>query len=197
MPYFTIAVVTSNRGPVGTAAGTQWLSAQFTLLLQKTTPLATFSPLHSGPRAPRTAAAPAGSCGYSGAHLCTSLQQAGSINGHSVKKNPQFLYEIMITQPRHAILPHSLRDQAFHMYLRLILWALLQCHNENKIMAFKCSYWDNHIQPETTRKPKSSNPWFTVKQLMLTGRIPDHILYCWINSMLHNSVPSGRPIFCY
>lgn len=131
--------------------------------------------------------------------ICTCLWEAGSINGHLVQKTLSFLYDIMVIQPRQMIcMPHALRDQALHIHLYLILWALLQCHNENKITAFKCSYWDNHIQRETTRKPESSNAQFTVKRLMLTGSVSNHILHCRVNSiMLYKAVPLGRPIFCY
>lgn len=84
MLYFTIAAageVTSNRGLVWTAAGTQWLRAQFNLVLQKTTPLAIFCPVLSGPSAPRMAVAPAGSCGpvATPAHTPNSSQLVGAL----------------------------------------------------------------------------------------------------------------------
>lgn len=54
-------------------------------------------------------------------------------------KNTPFLYKIPLTQPRHAIcMPRTARDPALPIHLGLILLALFECDNANKILASEC-----------------------------------------------------------
>lgn len=83
MLYFTTAavgVVTSSGEPVRMAVGSHWLSAQFNSLLQKTTPLATFSSVLSGLSIPYMAAASARAYGLVAApvHTPNSCQLVGT-----------------------------------------------------------------------------------------------------------------------